>query len=101
VLLQRRKWLRDELDSDSKRLGVKYTCVPSVCATDASPHCARGITACRRVSAAVPPLLHSLVFVESICTDEKVIAANIRETKLKSPDYQHEEEESAVRCERS
>ena len=39
---------------------------------------------------------HRLVFVESVCTDEKVIAANVRETKLKSPDYQHEDEDFAV-----
>lgn len=27
------------------------------------------------------------VFIESICTDEAIIRANVRETKLKSPDY--------------
>lgn len=38
-----------------------------------------------------------LVFVESICTDEDIIRSNIRETKLKSPDYKHMREEDAVR----
>lgn len=26
-------------------------------------------------------------FIESICTDDKIIRSNVRETKLKSPDY--------------
>jgi hypothetical protein len=30
---------------------------------------------------------HHLLFLESICTDERVIQSNVRETKLKSPDY--------------
>jgi hypothetical protein len=37
-----------------------------------------------------------LVFIESICNDEKMIASNVREVKLKSPDYQHEDEAFAV-----
>ncbi len=37
-----------------------------------------------------------VVFIESICNDEKIIATNVRETKLKSPDYQHEDETFAV-----
>lgn len=37
-----------------------------------------------------------LVFVEIICTDEKIIASNVRETKLKSPDYKHMDEATAV-----
>ena len=37
-----------------------------------------------------------LVFIESICTDERVIASNVRETKLKSPDYKGETEDAAV-----
>jgi len=37
-----------------------------------------------------------LVFVEAICTDERIIRSNIRETKLKSPDYRSMREEEAV-----
>jgi hypothetical protein len=29
-----------------------------------------------------------LVFVEPVCDDEEIIKSNVRETKLKSPDYQ-------------
>lgn len=31
---------------------------------------------------------HSLMWIESICNEEKIIEANIRMTKLQSPDYQ-------------
>jgi hypothetical protein len=41
-------------------------------------------------------LSNRLVFIESICNDEKMIASNVREVKLKSPDYQHEDEAFAV-----
>jgi hypothetical protein len=37
-----------------------------------------------------------LVFVEAICTDERIIRSNIRETKMKSPDYRNMREEEAV-----
>lgn len=37
-----------------------------------------------------------LVFIESICNDESIIRANVRETKLKSPDYKDQPESSAV-----
>jgi len=37
-----------------------------------------------------------LMFLESICTDEHTIRSNVRETKLKSPDYQHMTEQEAV-----
>jgi broad specificity phosphatase PhoE len=37
-----------------------------------------------------------LVFIESICNDEDVIRANVRETKLKSPDYKDVGEGTAV-----
>ena len=37
-----------------------------------------------------------LVFIESICTDEAIIRGNVRETKLKSPDYAHVPESEAV-----
>lgn len=37
-----------------------------------------------------------LVFIESICTDESIIRANVRETKLKSPDYKGVGEADAV-----
>lgn len=30
---------------------------------------------------------HHLLFLESICSDERIIQSNVRETKLKSPDY--------------
>ncbi len=39
-----------------------------------------------------------LVFIESICTDETIIRANVRETKLKSPDYKDMPEAEAVSC---
>lgn len=38
----------------------------------------------------------SLVFVESICDDDNIIRANVRETKLKSPDYENVPEDEAV-----
>ncbi|KAA0169694.1 hypothetical protein FNF27_06875 [Cafeteria roenbergensis] len=38
-----------------------------------------------------------LVFIESICTDEEMIRANVRETKLKSPDYKDMTEQEAVK----
>lgn len=38
-----------------------------------------------------------VVFVESICSDPAVIEANIRETKLRSPDYADATPEAAVR----
>lgn len=37
-----------------------------------------------------------LVFIESVCTDEAIIRANVRETKLKSPDYKDMPEDVAV-----
>lgn len=37
-----------------------------------------------------------LMFLESICADEATIRSNVRETKLKSPDYQHMTEAEAV-----
>jgi hypothetical protein len=37
-----------------------------------------------------------LVFIESICNDEATIRANVRETKLKSPDYKDMPEAVAV-----
>lgn len=41
-------------------------------------------------------LTYKLVFVESVCNDEQVIRANVRETKLKSPDYSNLPENVAV-----
>ena len=38
-----------------------------------------------------------LVWIESICNDDSVIEANIRETKLTSPDYTNVSPDSAVR----
>jgi len=38
-----------------------------------------------------------VVYVESICDDPSIIAANVRETKLRSPDYAGMDAESAVR----
>jgi broad specificity phosphatase PhoE len=37
-----------------------------------------------------------LLFIESICNDEEIIKANVRETKLKSPDYKDTPEHAAV-----
>lgn len=39
---------------------------------------------------------HQLVFIESVCTDEAIVRANVRETKLKSPDYRDVPEDAAV-----
>lgn len=39
---------------------------------------------------------HQLVFIESVCTDEAIVRANVRETKLKSPDYRDMPEDVAV-----
>jgi broad specificity phosphatase PhoE/predicted kinase len=39
----------------------------------------------------------SVVFIESICNDESIIDTNVRETKLRSPDYQGVEPERAMR----
>jgi broad specificity phosphatase PhoE/predicted kinase len=44
-----------------------------------------------------PGLRCQLVFIESVCTDGAVIRANVRETKLKSPDYQNVPETQAVK----
>src|SRR5580700_1274531 len=38
-----------------------------------------------------------LVFIESICNDEAVVDANVRETKLTMPDYAGVDPEEAVR----
>eukprot|EP01138_Halocafeteria_seosinensis_P013068 gb/GECG01013346.1/.p1 GENE.gb/GECG01013346.1/~~gb/GECG01013346.1/.p1 ORF type:complete len:599 (+),score=83.85 gb/GECG01013346.1/:1-1797(+) len=38
----------------------------------------------------------NLIFIESKCDDETIIRANVRETKLKSPDYQDIPEDEAV-----
>jgi broad specificity phosphatase PhoE/predicted kinase len=38
-----------------------------------------------------------VVFIESICDDERIIEANVRETKLRSPDYEGVDPEEAVR----
>lgn len=38
-----------------------------------------------------------VVFIESICEDEAVVEANVRDTKLRSPDYVDAEPEEAVR----
>ncbi len=38
-----------------------------------------------------------VVFVESICEDESVVEANVRDNKLRSPDYADVEPEEAVR----
>ncbi len=42
-----------------------------------------------------------LVFIESICNDPAVIDANVRETKISSPDYRFMEAEDAMRDFRS
>ena len=44
----------------------------------------------------VVPSKHNIIFVESICNDEDIISANIRATKLHSPDYQNSGEQDAV-----
>ena len=36
------------------------------------------------------------VFIESICNDQAIIDANIRETKLRSPDYQDMDHDKAI-----
>ncbi|AUX19585.1 6-phosphofructokinase [Sorangium cellulosum] len=38
-----------------------------------------------------------VVFIESICNDESIIETNVRETKLRSPDYQGVDPEEALR----
>jgi broad specificity phosphatase PhoE/predicted kinase len=38
-----------------------------------------------------------VVFIESICNDEAIIETNVRETKLRSPDYEGVDAEEAVR----
>lgn len=38
-----------------------------------------------------------VVFIESVCEDDRIIEANIRETKLSSPDYAGVDPETAVR----
>jgi broad specificity phosphatase PhoE/predicted kinase len=38
-----------------------------------------------------------VVFVESVCTDQAIVEANIRATKARSPDYEGVPEEEAVR----
>ncbi|WP_437599952.1 bifunctional nucleoside/nucleotide kinase/histidine phosphatase family protein [Sorangium sp. So ce590] len=38
-----------------------------------------------------------VVFIESICNDESIIETNVRETKLRSPDYQGVDPEAALR----
>jgi broad specificity phosphatase PhoE len=48
------------------------------------------------VSERLGPLGIPLVFIESMCDDPAVIEANIRQTKLRSPDYEHMDEEEAV-----
>lgn len=42
------------------------------------------------------PLGYRVVFLETLCTDDEVIRSNIRETKLKSPDYIGKSESEAV-----
>ena len=39
---------------------------------------------------------NQLIFVESVCSDESIIRANIVLTKLRSPDYRNVDEEQAV-----
>ena len=90
VMVQRRRWIKEELDANSAVLGLKYKYDRGWLHTlsfqlGSVPHPVE-CTVCR----------DRLVFIESICNDEKVIAANVRETKLKSPDYQHEDETFAV-----
>jgi 6-phosphofructo-2-kinase len=81
---QRREWLIESVNNCSATLGVKFKYVHR----QLFPFAVR----CHQLS--LPP--HRVVFVEIICTDERVIAANVRETKLKSPDYKHMEEAVAV-----
>ncbi|WP_438017588.1 6-phosphofructo-2-kinase/fructose-2,6-bisphosphatase [Sorangium sp. So ce315] len=38
-----------------------------------------------------------VVFIESICNEESIIETNVRETKLRSPDYQGVDPEAALR----
>lgn len=38
----------------------------------------------------------SVVFIESICNDEQIIETNVREAKLRSPDYQGVEPDAAL-----
>jgi broad specificity phosphatase PhoE/predicted kinase len=52
----------------------------------------RALVAERFAKAGVP-----LVFVESICSDPTLIEANVRETKLRSPDYANMTPDEAVR----
>jgi len=39
---------------------------------------------------------HTLVWIESICNDDKIIENNIRATKLSSPDYREVDQETAI-----
>lgn len=86
--LQRRAWLAHAVEASAQTLGLKYQCVAAALVTVAAvvPMFTKSMFLCS----------HRLVFVEIVCTDEKVIAANVRETKLKSPDYKHMEEALAV-----
>jgi broad specificity phosphatase PhoE len=60
---------------------------------------ATNITKKRRswVKEAVEEAGHEPVFLESICTDDQIIESNIRQTKLRSPDYLGVAPEEAVR----
>lgn len=49
-----------------------------------------------RESLAAKDPRYQLIFIESICRDESVIHSNVRETKLKSPDYTNTPEAEAV-----
>ena len=40
---------------------------------------------------------YPVVFIESVCNDEAIIEANVRETKLRSPDYEGADPTEAVR----
>lgn len=40
---------------------------------------------------------YPVVFIESICSDESIIEANVRDTKLRSPDYEGMDPAEAVR----
>jgi broad specificity phosphatase PhoE/predicted kinase len=40
---------------------------------------------------------HQVIFVESICNDQAIVEANVRATKLESPDYEGEDPDDAVR----
>ncbi|EGF79713.1 hypothetical protein BATDEDRAFT_11914 [Batrachochytrium dendrobatidis JAM81] len=83
-------WLDDDTTSDGVETTGEFACVAMYDATNSTIE-RRSLIAQRCRERGV-----DVMFVESICEDEQLIMANIREVKISSPDYKDTDPKKAI-----